>query len=298
MKKIIMPLVRLITLAALSTVALLSSAQAANYYLQRDQGSGWNWNTIGHNTGWWTAPTGGAMASSIDPEGTYYTNGRALRTPEGGSLQTFGGNLLVLDNGGTLMLKSNASGSALINAMQAESGSTITASTGSHYHNLTINNFNIAGDIRFFTSLAGRSIGLSLGNVIGSGNITLDGVATTDNFRIDAINAATYTGTVTLNTGTLRLDSDLVTAGALVLSETARVELSHSITVNSLTIGGTALDYGVYDFNYLSSNFGETFLGGDFSANSITVVPETAQVASTIALLCAASMLWMRRRRR
>jgi hypothetical protein len=158
---------------------------------------------------------------------------------------------------------------------------------------------------------------LFTGNLIGSGNLTLDYGhdfgAPAPALRIDSSNPA-FTGDWTLNAGwlkgagvnsdftltssegpsTLDLDYDLFNAaGSLVLSGTSsKLVVDQNLTFGAVTINGTSLAPGTYSAADLNASFDANIVDG--GTGTVTVVPEpTGAVA---ALLGGCTVLLRRRR--
>ncbi len=263
----------LIAIAASSFV----TAHASDYYLRRNQDSGWHWHTTtaGNPNSWHTTPEGRAVqATSMDPAGHYHTRGHQLRSPEDSGEVSFQGAKLILDDRGSLALKTanGVTARALVQHLETRGASTITAGNAGHYHNLTITTFDQAGTTTFI-AVAGRSHDLTIGTLSGNGTLVFSGGSTGSNFRIASIdNAADFAGTFSLAGGTLRFSSNLDAANAALSLETGTlVHLTHSVTVSTLAIAGHTLGTGSYDYTYLKNNYGNTFIAGDARNGRIVV---------------------------
>lgn len=289
----------LLPLAAL--VGASSVASANDYYLQRNQNAGWNWSTVTGNQGWFATPTGGDSIGTFDPDGTYYTNGFLLRTPESSTAATFGGAALVL-NGGTLMLKGrSASATVIVDNLRSSGTATVTAGNAAHIHSFRANNFIQGGTTTFTTNVAGRGLNIAIGTLTGNGEIVLLGGSDTDKIYLGVENATGYTGTFTLRNASLLFSGNIETAGALVLDAGSHVELTHSLLVASLTINGVALADGTYSYADLRNSYGNIFSEIQGQTGQITVgaaIPEPASVALALGLGAGALALIRSRRRR
>lgn len=297
---------RALLLGALVSSVGLASAQAADYFLHQSQGAGWNWNQIGNTQGWYTARVGGAFANTVnggvfDTAGHYYTNGFQLRSPESVDPQTFAGAKLILENNSSLAIKTTngTTARAIVPHLETQGATTISAANSTHYHNLTVTTFDQSGTTTF-TANTGRSIDLTIGALNGAGTIVFSGAAATSNFRLTSIGADDFTGSFNLTGGTLLFASDFSTAGSLSIASGSFVNLTHGVTVDSLSISGTALDDGLYSYSWLNANYGSIFTAGDTVNGFISVgaaaVPEPSAFAA-FAALAALGVAATRRRR-
>lgn len=282
----------------------LTSASAADFYLRQNQTSGHHWHTAttGNLNSWHTTPSGTAVqATAMEATGHYYTNGFTVRSPENSATNTFGGAKLILNGGGLSLKTNNGSAIAVVGWLETQGTVAITAANSTHYHNLEVGTFDQAGTTTFSAS-AGRSIDLKISDLNGSGSIVFSGGATTSNFRLSNIaNAADFSGTFSLIGGSLLLSKDLAAANAsLAISSGTLVNLTHSITVASLSIAGNNLADGTYSYTYLNNNYGAIFTAGD-ALNGQIVVGSAIPEPSTSAALVGVGVLglaFLRRRRR
>ncbi len=302
MKTVLLPNCRTALAAVAFITAGLGSAQAADYYLRQNQASGWNWHTTtaGNLNSWHTTSSGTAVQlTAMDVEGHYYTNGFTLRTPESSAVVTFSGAKLILDGGGLSLKTTNTSARAIVGWLETSGTTTISAANSNHYHALEAVVFDQAGTTNFNAS-AGRSIDLIAGTLSGSGTMTFNGGATTSNFRFNITDASAFTGAFEFNAGTLLLQNDLSIAGSLSIATGSLVNLTHSVSVSALTIGVDVLGEGTYDFDYLSTNYGDIFTAGD-ALNGQIIVGSTIPEPSAFALLAGGLVfgaITLRRRRR
>lgn len=283
---------------AFAAVCTAASAQTS-YYLRQSQASGWNWHTAstGNANSWHTTPSGTAVQlTAMDTAGHYYTNGFTVRTPESSGVVTFSGAKLILNGGGLSLKTTNNSARAIVGWLETSGATSITAANANHYHALEAVIFDQAGTTTF-TASAGRSIDLITGTLSGAGTMRFDGGATTSNFRFNITNASAFTGAFEFNSGTLLLQNNLSMGGSLSIATGSLVNLTHSISVTALTIGGANLGVGTYSYEYLNTNYGAIFTSGSELAQiTVTAVPEPS-VFAALAGAGALAFAGLRRRR-
>ena len=285
---------RLLTASAVTTLVGLGPARAADYFLHQNQASGWNWGTTatGNLNSWYDARTGGAIITAMDSAGTYYTNGFEVRSPAVSGDATFGGTLLVLENGSNLSLKmSNSGARAIVGHLETQGTSSVSASDAGHYHSLSVADFDQAGTTTF-TAVAGRSFNLTFTDIDGSGTLVFAGGATTSFYNLNFTDATGFSGGINLTGGTLTFAASLTTAGSLSLTTGSVVQLTQSVTVSALSIGGANLSSGTYSYTELNSLYDAYFADGAYTGSiTVSAVPEPAHAAllfSAAALgLCA-----------
>ena len=302
MKTVLLPNCRTALAAVAFIAAGLGSVQAAEYYLRQSQADGWNWHTTaaGNLNSWHTTPSGTAVQlTAMDAEGHYYTNGFNLRTPTGSGDNTFGGALLVLQNGN---LTVKGTGSATVTNFRTEGTAAITTSNlNNQTYTLTFTNFEQSGTTTFSATATNRRFAVTVGTLTGAGDIIFAGVAAGNTQTFNISDATDFSGSFSLTGGTLQFADNLVAASAsLSIATGSFVNLTHSISVSALTIGGDVLGDGTYDFDYLSTNYGDIFTAGD-ALNGQIIVGSTIPEPSAFALLAgglAFGAVALRRRRR
>ena len=271
----------------------LSSLQAQDeYYLRANQTDPRQWNTVEHAQGWHTLPSGDLIqATAMDATAYYYSNGFSLRTPSGST--PFGGARLTLD--ATLLMRNNQS----VSHLQAVDGSIF--STGvNQLLRLTVNLFEQSGTTTYITSsAASRGHSLYYTTLTGNGTMVFNGLEAASPFLFNIDDASAYAGAFQFNQGTFSFEQDLSSAASLTISENSIVNLTHGITVSSLTIGATVFGEGTYTYAELSEDYGTIFTAGDAEFGRIivsSVIPEP----SSYSLLAGgfAALALIRRRRR
>jgi hypothetical protein len=257
--------------------------------------------------------TTGAWSNNAVPSPTndYISGpGMVVRSPTTVT-STFNGNSLTI-NGSQFNLTGATSGTgvATISDLRLTSGGAIVnGNGGNHAQTLTGGTLNVTNTafFRLNTTATARNITVS-SQIIGGGTIGLmqNGTLLLDNpgnsfsgfWSIGGVNVsilgANYTNTSTLvstlnasTAGSLGIDSSLIandysvirvgydweTAGSVTLNLNSVTYLDTDWTVGALTINGSSLAAGTYDYAYLNSTytgyFNTTGAGG-----SITVVPE------------------------
>ena len=280
----------------------LTSASAADYYLRQSQSQGHHWGTTtaGNLNSWHTTPSGTAVQlTAMDPDGHYYTNGFVVRSPENSATNVFGGAKLILNGGGLSLKTTNGSALASVGWLETQGTATITAANANgQYHSLLATTFDLGGTTNF-TAAATRSFNLTFSDLNGTGSMVFAGGATSSNFNLHIANAADFSGTFSLTGGTLRLSNDLTAANAsLSISSGTLVNLTHSVTVSSLSIAGNTLADGTYSYATLNNTYGDIFTAGSIENGQIVVgaIPEPS-TAAALAGLGVLGLACLRRRR-
>jgi hypothetical protein len=294
---------QLASVLILSVVCSAASAQT-NYYLRQSQASGWNWHTTiaGNLNSWHTTASGTAVqATAMDAAAHYFTNGFTVRSPENSATNVFGGAKLILNGGGLSLKTTNGSALASVGWLETQGSATITAANANNqYHSLSATIFDNGGTTTFSASDT-RSFNLTFADLNGSGGLIFAGGGTASNFNLNIGNAADFAGSFSLNGGTLRLAANLAApAASLSIASGTLVNLSHSVSVNALSIAGTTLANGTYSYAWLNTNYGSIFTAGSVNNGSITVgtpIPEPSALAA-LAGLGALGFVAARRRRR
>ncbi|MFH1500203.1 MAG: hypothetical protein ABII82_20555 [Verrucomicrobiota bacterium] len=285
-------------LAAVAFVtAGLGSAQATDYYLQTNHDSSHHWNRTNDSQGWFTATTGGTLLATMDPAGVYYSNGKAVRSRDTTGNDTFEGDTLVLNGSGTsFILKIGANSTAAVNHLiVADAASVSAGNTSSLGQRLSVGTFDIDANITFGVGTGGRGYRLNVDTLTGSQNLIFDkSAAITGHFmNFDIGNADAFSGGFFINSGTLLFTNDLnASSASLNIATGSFVNLTHSISVFALSVGGDTLADGTYDFNYLSTHYGSIFTAGD-ALNGRIVVGSTIPEPAGMALLTGGIALGM-----
>jgi|GEM_PF-2828282 len=286
-------------LAGLSVLGGFTSAFAqADFYLQTNQANNsQHWNLVGSAAGWYDAATDGSQATAMDSNAVYDSNGFDIRSQDAVT-DIFGGKTLIL-NGSAMILKGQSGRISQI-AHLISQGTTSVRNGDTGTMRFTIGDWETSGTTSF-TSGDGRNLTLAIGALSGNGtfNFFADNLPT-NTYNLDITNGSAFTGEFLFTQGTLALVNDLTLGGALTLTNNSRVNLTHSITVDSLVIDGVTLAADTYDFDYLTTHYGSIFTAGSEEFGHITVgaaIPEPSSVALLLGGLVWGFTPLLRRRR-
>jgi endoglucanase len=241
-----------------TALALATPASAAEWFLDKNQPQYSSWNTLAD---WKPAADGsGTSPSSLSSTDTYRTNNYALRTPETNTTTTFPGGTLWLDGGnGFLLVKTySATGLAVIPKLVSTGGKIQNTSGGLQY--VQVGTYENRSGSTTLTASSGRSLKLTVGTLVGSGELRMAGTGA--GFLLDLANATTYTGDVYLASGTLNFDNDLSSAGRLRIDTGALVNLDQSVTFTGLVVAGTEYPVGTYSYATLQAAHPAIFTAG------------------------------------
>lgn len=318
-----------VVLAAVLVMAAATGVHAAPITMvQSNNTSGQSWLT----TSAWSNNQAPSVGNSYFMTGTTFTvrtpqSGSPSHTFGGDSLTVNNARLLFATLGGSDIIINNLT---LMNGGMMSNGTTslqvlqgTLAIDGSAFVRLHTNGAESGRNITINSQISGSgNVGLlqkgtlsltGAGNTfagtwtVGGTDVTIpDGTYSNSASLISTLDASSVgslgvNSNVTLNIWSrFDVDYDWTTAGALTLASNGGnasaiiMTLDQNITVGSLSIAGSLLDAGTYDYSALSNaGFGDYFTN---NGGSITVVPEP----SAIALLAAGSMsivIWRRRLR-
>ncbi|MFH1500204.1 MAG: hypothetical protein ABII82_20560 [Verrucomicrobiota bacterium] len=180
-------------------------AMAAEFYLANDQTGDQHWNRTGPNDRFWREGQGaGAFANRMEPDATYHTDGRILRTRdilEG--IDTFAGGTLLLD-GGALQVKAGLGGVVKLDRLVASDGSVEASSglPGGQPQSLQIDRLEQSGTL-VFRAKAKRGFKLKIGTLSGDGVIRFEGEHDSSTFQVDVGDASGFTGSFVTDGGVL-----------------------------------------------------------------------------------------------
>ena len=248
--------------------------------------------------------------------------GMVLRSPTTAN-STFGGNSLTI-NGSQLNLTgaTGSAGVVSIGDLRATGGAAIVnGNGGNHAQTLTGGTLSVTNSMFFRLNASDtdiRQITVS-SQITGDGTIGLmqKGTLTLDNssnsfsgfwsiggvdvtilgveysntsLRVSTLNASAL-GSLGLNSsliasdyGEIRVGYDWITGGSVTLNPNSVTFLDTNWTVGALTINGTSLGIGTYDYEFLNSTYAGYF-NTTGAGGSITVVPEPGSLGLVFAAL-------------
>ncbi|TSJ78149.1 hypothetical protein [Rariglobus hedericola] len=222
-----------------AATGLVSTLNAADWYLQANSGLSQHWHTP---AAWWSQPSGGGTnPSSISNADTFHTNGYVLRTPETSVASPFTGGVLIID-GGSVLIKQNGTSTnpVTIPALLTKGGSARGLSNGSGGTQiLNVTDFlTTRSEVTSFnTGGATRGLNLTFGNLRGDGDLQLLGGGI---HQLAVTTGTGFYGTLYLTgSSTLSTTSAANLKGSLVIEAGSKVNLNHNLTVTSLVVGGT-----------------------------------------------------------
>ena len=289
-------------LFALAIICLLCASQAdadAIYYYTSDART-WDITTYWKENGTGANPSSFPVTSEdtvIFARGSYGA---------GAALRIFSGTL----GAGMYKFSSNADNFAATAQLRSDGGTSTFAnveSSGVRWENIVTHataditgtwtvlekDANKAGYSAGLEAASGRTLTMNIGTLAGVGDIQVGGNITsttqTGSYNLSISNGLGYTGLISANRGTLcfKNDADLRNADFSIASG-AIFDVANDVIFQSITINGTMLDEGRYDYTDLNSTFGAsvTFLN---NGGSLTVIPEPATfglfVVSAIGLI-------------
>ncbi len=276
------PIPRGRTLAAAfaALFGLVSVATAGDWHLSVSQSDPQNWNQVSH---WNTNAAGsGAAATAMYPADNYHTNGKTLRSPVQSAATTsvFPGGVLTVNGGGRLLIKAANNGGISAPRIVATGGSIEHFLGGSGLQFVQTPIFeNRSGSTTLAAATGSTTLRLDAGSMLGAGDTRITGAATS----VVALNvgeATTYLGTIDAASGTLRFDTDLSSAGTLLVGSGAKIALNNRhLTFTGLTVNGTVWPIGTHTYADLSAAHAAQFPAG--GAGSITVRPVRTWYLST-----------------
>lgn len=283
-----------------------ATAQATTWYLLRDQATNENYNT----PALWNSNSAGTgtVATAMDVNATYDTNGKLLRTVNVTTGATpFSGGPLVL-NQSQLLLKQLTT--VVANLSTAATGADIV--NGSPDTNFALHvtgTFALNGTTGIFSQTQ-RTIALEAGALTGTGNLLIGGnrqitttAATVSAVTLNVTDALTYTGSIIVAattstvssityTTSLSFASDFHSGGALKLTTGGTLNLANNLSF----AGGLFLDNqpvtlsdGTYDYATLIA--ANASLAGVFSDQGGHLIVGSIPEPSTFATLAGFSVL-------
>ncbi|WP_269541144.1 PEP-CTERM sorting domain-containing protein [Cerasicoccus fimbriatus] len=288
------------SLAILGVVASsFPSANAVDYFLQQNQFSPNNWETVNSTNSWYDSPAGGSQLTSFDVNGDYFNNGFTLRTPS--TQDTFGGNSLNLSGGSLLLAFHDASIDSTVGTLNVEAGGSSlstnnfdnTLGGGLNVTALTLNGALDLGTNDF------RRVRLNVDTLLGSSDIIVGAGSAGSGSRanLSALDASSYTGNVNLNLGRLNFDNDFTSAGGLNIASGTTFVLDQSLTFSALTIAGDTLSEGTYSYATLNSTYDSIFQDGGSGSITVAAVPEPSTTAMALGAVSLGLMMLRRRKR-
>ncbi len=225
----------------------VTAARAATWYLQANQSSSENWNTL---SDWYSQPfAGGSHPSLITGSDNFDLNGYAARMPAqtSGTL-TFPGSSLVLNGGeaGLLWLRTSAPAVALFPNMVSNGGKIWNYSSVSGVLPLSITNLTNIGNTTFSTYDATRGLNITIGTISGSGDLCMLGVGG-GSILLNVGSAAKFYGTLYIADGCqFTFQNAITSSGALDVGAGTSVTLNYTATFCGLSVSGTAMSGGTY----------------------------------------------------
>lgn len=278
-------------LSVILTVAFVSAQSASAtilYLVDSNSFPSQNWNTLSDYN---TQPDGsGSTPTSItSSDDVVVLGGRVIRAPNGAT-STFPANSLLLDENSQLNLDGlpdvtmgnfTTGGSGAGNIFVRDAGTTT----------LSITNWTVDAFTRVRLTNTGKILDLNVTTLSGGNNILQLGEDANNTVNFSVVDASGFGGTLRALRNT-DFDNDLnLTSGLLDISSTGRITLDQDLSVGALTIAGTNLGIGSYDFTFLNTNFDTQFVDG--GTGSITVVPEP----NTVGLVLSAILVGVWRNR-
>lgn len=276
-------------------VLVIPSAEASSWYLGTSQGLSDDWNTL---TDWWSAPNGtGTHPTAIIATDTFYTNGFTLRAPQSTTNAIFGGTTLVM-NGGEVLEKSKGPVGTITGIANLVSVGGVSRLVDNGANNGLAQTVNIttlttaaSEGTTFGTGGTARGINLTIGTLVGNGDLTINGAGAAS---LTVTSSPNFYGSLYVaGTTTLTLQSNLVSKGALYVEDGSQIVLNHNLTVSSAVIGGaiswptnlwaggvTLTPNTTYTAAALQAAYPSVFTGG---SGSITVTqPNVAADVATV----------------
>lgn len=216
----------------------ISGSRAADWYLHADLAT--DWNTPAN---WWSSPVGptGTHPAAINSSDNFYNNGCVLRTP-GAVPTTFGGASLTL-RGGTIAVKTSSSTQPTTIGNLISYGGSIGNWTG-NIQLVHITNFTNHVNTTIGSGGSTRGINLTVGNLQGIGDLTLNGDGT---LLVTLNSAANFYGTLyTSGTTAITFQNAFVSGGALVVPGGIALTLNATVTFSGLVVNGVEKAPGTY----------------------------------------------------
>lgn len=305
MKRCSPPLLPSLALGLVTALTGISTAHA-DFYLQNNQGAGWNWNTTaaGNTSAWFNAATGTGQPTSMDSVGVYHTNGKLIRTRDSSATDTdlFLGGTLVFDGTGTVMVLKSSNGTAIASVGNLIVNSASSVSAGNVVaagQNFSIGTLEQNATTTYYADgTSNRGINLSVNALSGAGTIAFENRTTngaTISFGLNVTTATAFSGTLSLISGNLKFNSNLSSSGSLLLGSGSNVNLNgQSITVSSLTVGSSTFTSGEFTSAQLAT-YGITATGAGLI--TVSAIPEPSTTVLALGALAGFVAFWHKRRR-
>ncbi len=242
--------------ALLAAIITVTSASAAEWFLDKNQPRYASWDTLAD----WKPNANGTGTSpvALSSADTYHLNGFMLRTPEGSSTYTFGGGLLVFENSSdTFSLKTTGAGVSVIPSLLTSAG--LIQNVGSGTQNIQVGHYENRSGTTSYNAQTGRGISLATGTLVGSGKFRFYGGGT---YYLDLANAQAYDGEIYVQSGTVDFNSAVDSAGRLTIDTGAKVNLDQSVTFTGLNVAGTEYPAGNYSYATLQTAHPAVFVSG------------------------------------
>lgn len=259
---------RPLLVACMLSLGFAGKSVAADWYLNKNQAVGTNWNQSAD----WDSPTG-THPGTLPPGDSYHIRQYQLRTPDSAGFSTFPGTLLDMNSPNSrITVKAPSGGGAIIPNLLATGGGGSTGmldsgTTGSV--TLQVGQFENRSGNKDLRAASGSSMTLNItGALTGSGALRVYGGGT---IHLQG-DASSYLGDLSVTQGTLHFNNAFNTAGKLIIDSTAgsaKISLDQNVTFTGLTIAGAAQPVTTYDYATLRASYPSVFPAG--GSGSITV---------------------------
>lgn len=245
-------------------------APPATWYLSLNQANPDNWDNL---SVWKSAADGtGSSPTAFRAVDTFDLNGFDVRTYYGNAPDRFDGVMRSVSSGSDILVKTTNGAKSTIHHLIASAGPQSSAGRVNHNSSgvvyVRLDTFeNLAGSYSFFAdSSNSRVLDVSIGRLLGHGNTILSGGG---GYRVSIDDATSYTGPLTLGSGTFDFNGDFSSAGALVVGSGSNVVLDQALTFTGLNVGGVEYGIGAYPLADLQTAHPGRFTGT--AAGSVTV---------------------------
>lgn len=241
-----------------ATLSLVSSASAADWYLNKDQVDPANWTAPAD----WNSNAGntGTTATVLYSTDTYRTNGKKLRTPVAGGTSVFPGGVLLVEGGSSyLYIKSTVNGGISVPKVVTTGGTIINYMGTLGLQFLQTPLLDTRSGTTTLEAGSGRILRMDVGTWVGAGKTRIVGGGTV---LVNAADATSYAGELFVDLGTLNFDLPFSSAGNLVIDSDAKVMLDQTVTVTGLTVAGSVKGIGTHTYEQLTAEFPLNFPAG------------------------------------
>lgn len=263
--------------SSMQTASLAALTGGATWYQQASQASASDWHTLAT---WFSATTGGTNPTAIASTDSYNLNRfRVLSPTLTTGTATFGGGEIAFTSSSTLGLRGSNGVTTSITRVSATGGLLIHNGSGTHHHRIQTLDVP-AGTFTIKNNAATHTLAFTTGTLTGRGGVDFGGGG---NHRLNLGNSYLFTGQLTATSGTMTFLNNTVTSGPMLVSQNARVNLTNSVAVTSLTVTGTSItpapgdaprSYnfppGTYTYAQLNAAYPAIFVSGS-TGGSITV---------------------------